>query len=771
MIRPLAEPGGTPALEGDGLPEVALTLSNRVFTMALDCWGHVRSLSLVNHGTVIGPGRLRWHLAPASGQSRRSAIPTLTEKAWRLWPGILQASLAVHPGDVTLVVEAGTDREEPLVWLRWRFKRPQVSGAAPDRQDAVLPALVVQVAPRRDEELARAVVLRMFGPARYMPEALEAVRRSAEEAAAALRTQAAAISTESGYRPDGTPVLSEESAAERSWLLDGVWLRACLECSGLRIAYRGEGDGARWTCLPGGSRSDIVEATLALWVEKSLPTAREVVVARVPTGPPRRPSARPAPSFFESGDALLDTLFAFCLDAAVSNFKADPLGGFEGLTAGVHYETPARTYFRDSFWACQALLPFYPELVRAQIVALAGGVHDDGSCPSAVLFPSPVLSAALEAARRTIPGFSTLHQPPRDFWSGHHDSPSFFLLLLYDYLAWTGDGTVLWEAAPASSHDAAPGPTVLDRAVRAARHLLDAEVHGEGLARKPYDTLDWADNVFRSGWVTYDEALRAAALGRAAAMLAPLDRWGSPPREERLEELASDSTRLAMVRRLEEAHRRARLAINEKLWLPDRGYYAEYVEPPAHGDAAPTVPEPHLAIDTLAVLLWDLAPADRARRVLEQTETLLESRRNHHQPYGDWGVMCCFPPYRDRRRLTGKARFPYRYHNGAEWPYSSAVLALLRMRYGVGDWRYPLVRFWEVSLANGWAAPVEYHSPPYAPGSPNQAWSSMPAAAMVRGGFGIEPDLDGRFTVRRPPWGPSRLKGVRIHGRRYDFDL
>ncbi|WP_324716876.1 hypothetical protein U7230_00895 [Carboxydochorda subterranea] len=754
MIRPLSEPGRAPVLEGDGPEEVALTLSNRAFTMTLDCWGHVRSLRLVNHGMVIRPGRLRWYFAPASGQGRRSATPSLTGKAWRLWPGMLQASLLLEPGDVSLEVEAGADREAPLVWLRWRLHGPQASGAAHERQDADCPALVVRIAPRRDEELARAVVLRMFGPARYVPEAMEAVRRHAEEAAAALRTQAVAV-----------------QAGARSWLLDGVWLHASLECSGLQVADRGEGDGARWTCLPGSPSSGGMEAALALWVEKAVPTVRQALLARASTAPPKPLPARPGPPSFESGDALLDTLFAFSLDAAVSNFKADPLGGFEGLTAGVHYETPARTYFRDGYWTSQALLPFHPDLVRAQVVALAGGVHDDGSCPSAVLFPNPVLAAALEAAHRFVPGFSALHRPPRDFWSGHHDSPSFFLLLLYDYLAWTGDGAVLWEPVPGSPREAGSRHTVLGSAVRAARYLLEADVHDEGLARKPYDTLDWADNVFRSGWVTYDEALRAAALGRAGAILARLARWGDPPREEGLEELATSSARLALARRLEEAHRRARLAINEKLWLADRGYYAEYVEPPAGGGTAPSVPEPHLAIDTLTVLLWDLAPVDRARRVLDQTEILLESRRNHRQPCGDWGVMCCFPPYRDRRRLTGKTRFPYRYHNGAEWPYWSAVLALLRMRYGTGDWRYPLVRCWEVGLANGRAAPVEYHSPPYAPGSPNQAWSSMPAAAMVRGGFGIEPDLDGRFTVRRPPWGPSRLKGVRIHGQRYDFDL
>ena len=47
-------------------------------------------------------------------------------------------------------------------------------------------------------------------------------------------------------------------------------------------------------------------------------------------------------------------------------------------------------------------------------------------------------------------------------------------------------------------------------------------------------------------------------------------------------------------------------------------------------------------------------------------------------------------------------------------------------------WEYPLLRWWQVGLARGWAAPVEYYSPPYGRGALLQAWSSFPAAVALR---------------------------------------
>ena len=134
-------------------------------------------------------------------------------------------------------------------------------------------------------------------------------------------------------------------------------------------------------------------------------------------------------NLFNSDNKLYDQMFSACLDCALSNFKIDNNVHFKAFYAGVRYKEPARTYFRDSYWTIQSILPFKPELVRDQIIALAKGIHDDGACGSGVKFDGS------------------------DWWSNHYDSPSFFVMMIYDYIIWTGDLSVLTEKTKGKTKD------------------------------------------------------------------------------------------------------------------------------------------------------------------------------------------------------------------------------------------------------------------------------------------------------------------------------
>jgi len=81
---------------------------------------------------------------------------------------------------------------------------------------------------------------------------------------------------------------------------------------------------------------------------------------------------------------------------------------------------------------------------------------------------------------------------------------------------------------------------------------------------------------------------------------------------------------------------------------------------------------------------------------------------------------------------TAASAFAYRYHNGADWPVWDGLYAELLVEAGMPGWEYPLLRWWQVGLAQGWASPVEYYSPPYGRGAVLQAWSSLPAAVALR---------------------------------------
>lgn len=390
-------------------------------------------------------------------------------------------------------------------------------------------------------------------------------------------------------------------------------------------------------------------------------------------------------------DLLLKSMFVAGLNAAISMFKVFP-EGFEGLVAGPDYAYPPRLYFRDGYWTAQVLIRFRPDLARRHILSVAKGVHEDGQCPSGVFAPHVLR----EHASGRVDSL--------DWLPDHFDSPALFVLLVADYVEATGDAAILDEEVVLWRGKDREGRAVgLMSLVEAAAGYL-ADKDSGGLIEKPHEANDWADNVRRSSYVAYDQALYAAAL-RAVA---------------RLEAGRGEAVPAETNSRRAEA---ARVALDRELWDEETGHYVDY--------RRDGFVEPHLAIDSLVALRYGLVGEEKAGRMISSALRLI-TRDNAEQPYGDWGVMCAFPCYRLPSDLFSKSSYPYRYHNGADWPYWDGVLAEILAERGRPEWRYVVGRWWEYGLERGWLTPVEYYSPPYEPGGMLQGWSSMPAAALAR---------------------------------------
>ena len=388
-----------------------------------------------------------------------------------------------------------------------------------------------------------------------------------------------------------------------------------------------------------------------------------------------------------AADPLLRGMVLHGVHAALASIRADAQGRFAGLAAGLAYSAPARTYYRDGYWTAQALLQLAPEAARRQIEILATAIQPDGEAPSGVIVTGPVQSAAWERLRRTSRRSASVNRRPQDWWSDHFDSPLLFVLLIGDYVRATGDH------APAEAH------WPLIRAV-VERYGRLAEA-GEGLPLKPRNDRDWADNVFRAGWVAYDLGLWIGALDASARMGDRID------------------PDIATTARAQAG--RARAQIEARLLTP-QGWFADY--------ATLDFVEDHLALDSLTLLRADAVAPARARQVLDSVRAILESRYAR-QSWGDWGVLCAWPPFRRRADTRAKSAFPLRYHNGADWPWLDGLYAGERLRRGLSGWRYPLTRWWETGVAQGWAAPVEYFSPPFGRGGLLQGWSALPAAVAL----------------------------------------
>lgn len=366
---------------------------------------------------------------------------------------------------------------------------------------------------------------------------------------------------------------------------------------------------------------------------------------------------------------FLNAYYKSLLNCSLSNYKE--LGKFKGFLAGIVYQFPARTYYRDAYWTVLSVLPVRPDLVRNEIVTLARGIDGKGECPSAVKFNF------------------------KNYWGNHYDSPSFYVIMLYDYVAHTGDMSVLDVKCA--------GGTCLSAAHKVMRRLLkEADSTGMIVKGGKYNRRDWCDNVFRGGYVTYDEALYARALYAMSELY----------RAKGESELSRDY--LSKYIKVKES-------INRLLWDEDKGWYVNYKD----GDFT----EDNLSIDTVVCALYDIADEERAKRMLSAMERLLETKNNSEQGAGDWGTMCVYPFYKNAEHIVQKSSLPYYYHNGGDWPYLSCMYAYAKLMYGM-DYMYPLTRWFEYNIRQGNYTPIEFFSPVHPKGSLLQAWSSTGAFVL-----------------------------------------
>ena len=357
-------------------------------------------------------------------------------------------------------------------------------------------------------------------------------------------------------------------------------------------------------------------------------------------------------------------LYLSALFCCIENYKE--CGDLKGFVAGCNYLNPLRTYYRDSYWTVLSTYVYDISLVKQQIRTLARGIAKDGTCPSAV------------------------RQDFSAFWGGHYDSPSFFVMMTYDYVNHSGDVAFLQEKIN--------GKSVLEQCLL----VLDKQMERTdetGLLYKqgPFNKLDWADEVNRNGYVTYDEALFYRAL---YCMDKLCQACGMDGKKYRL------------------AAEKVKDSINAILWDEEKGYYVNYKD----GDFV----EDNLSVDTVLVYLFGIANEERANKMLDAMERLLETKNNHLQQAGDYGVMCVYPFYKRISAAYFKSAQDYEYHNGGNWPYWSAIYAYAKSLAG-RECRYALESWFSYNLEKGIFTPVEYFSPCRKSGSTLQAWSGAAA--------------------------------------------
>ena len=359
-------------------------------------------------------------------------------------------------------------------------------------------------------------------------------------------------------------------------------------------------------------------------------------------------------------DKALYVLSVFC---ALENYQE--IGEYKGFSAGCNYTNPIRTYFRDAYWTVLSMYRDHADLVKNEILTLAHGIEENGDCPSAVTYEMNA------------------------HWRNHYDSPSFFVLMVYDYINRTGDFSIL---------DATVGDkTILDYCILTVDKLAGYEDETHLIVKEgPYNKRDWADEVNRTGYVTYLELLYARALRCASRIVGKRDQ--------------------ARARRYAAAYEQTKAAINALLWDDEKGYYVNYKD----GDFV----EDNLSVDTILAVLFGIADQKQTERLLDNVSALLETKNNKTQRAGDFGVMSVFPFYRGIDRCFHKSGQEYEQQNGAAHPALSALIAYAELQNG-RDHAYALTSSFDWIVKHGEYTLPDYYSPCGPSGAPLMVWNSV----------------------------------------------
>ena len=353
----------------------------------------------------------------------------------------------------------------------------------------------------------------------------------------------------------------------------------------------------------------------------------------------------------------------FC---ALENYKE--IGQYRGFSPSCVCPDPVRSYYVDAYWATLSL---YKQnrtaLIRDQIVTFSHGIDETGDCPAAVTF-------------QLAP-----------HWRNHYDTPSFFVMTVYDYINRTGDFSVLDEKTN--------GRTVYQNCLLAIEKLSEYEDE-TSLVVKPghYNVRDWTDRVNRVGYVAYDELLYARALFCLSRIAGTRDK--------------------ARARRYREMSEKTKDAINKILWDDEKGYYINYRK----GDFV----ENNLSVDTILAVLFGISDERKTERLLDNVSALLETKNNQRQSAGDFGVMSVYPFYRGTDRCYNHSAQEYEQQNGAAYPAFSALVAYAQLRYG-RDPAYALTSAFDWNVKRGNYTLPDYYSPCAPCGSLLMAWNSVAA--------------------------------------------
>jgi glycogen debranching enzyme len=386
---------------------------------------------------------------------------------------------------------------------------------------------------------------------------------------------------------------------------------------------------------------------------------------------------------------------------------------------------------RDSLIAAYQTLPFYPDIAKGVLRALARrqGTRVDrvrGEEPGKILHEHRYGSPPAPQAQG-IPGFP---------YFGSVDATPLFLVLLAATYRLTGDLALVRTLRRSAL-----------RALDWLEHYGDRD--GDGYLEYLRETDRGLEN---QGWKDSWDAVRFrdGTVARAPIALCEVQGYAYAARVGMAEvfEALGEPERAGRLRATAEVLKEA---FNRDFWLPERGYYAEALD----ADKRP--------VDSLTSnpghLLWT-GLVDDARA------SLVAERLLGEELFSGWGV-----------RTMGTAErgySPISYHCGSVWPHDNSLIVAGLARYGFREQAIQLVDGLLAAAAHypdyrppelfaGYSAaeaplPVAYPTP-----CQPQAWATGSIFLVVATMLGLHVDGPGP-RYRRPPYLATGVKHLQVEG-------
>ncbi|MDP2310837.1 MAG: glycogen debranching N-terminal domain-containing protein [Pseudomonadota bacterium] len=523
----------------------------------------------------------------------------------------------------------------------------------------------------------------------------------------------------------------------------------------VQLGYRGLDGETYATSLQFHPPPEHVDAGAARFRVVLPPGATHIVEVSVRCWRGTPPSPRPRRSFAtrlsvvrgEVGHFLGDCTRVRCDNELVQRGMERSLGDVSALrilhdarwVVGAGIPWFAAPFGRDSLITSAQVLAFAPHIAAETLRFLAahqGTVHNAYREEE----PGKIMH---ELRRGELVRTGEIPHAP---YFGTVDATPLFLVLVGEYLQWSGDVGLVDELWPAI--EAAVG--WLDRSTSdGADFLRYQRVSPRGL-----DNQGWKDS--RDGVPFPDGANAASPIALVEVQGYAVDAWRQVAR---LALLRGDTERARMWRERSEGFA---VALERSFWCEELNYYALAID--GNGHRVPTV------TSNPGHLLWSRAVTeDRARRI---TNTLLS-----HEMYTGWAI---------RTLARGQRVYnPLSYHNGSVWPHDNAIAAMGMSRYGLG-------RSAQKVFAGLLAATDHFHHQRlpelfcgmdrgereflvhYPVSCSPQAWASGALLMAMQAVLGLQPDaLAGRLAIRNPRLPPSvsrlDLLDMRVGAARVDL--